>query len=120
MLSHAVKKLLDSATNLDFSPVLMVGERLPIASYNISNSTIDTVSEAVIEVRVASESYDELEIIKEKLKAVQTPTKKSNKTILNYSLRFKLSSETVLLINSGEAFELTQFYILNYYKKGEK
>ena len=37
MLSHAIKKMLDNATGLKFSPVIGMSESYPIASYSLTD-----------------------------------------------------------------------------------
>ena len=107
MLSHVIKKLLDKATGLKFSPVIGMSEQEPICSYNLTENTHEELNEATLETL--------RENVKENICSKET---ESNIVIDNYSLRIKPSGGGILRDNNY--FDSTQFFIVKFYKKEKK
>ena len=115
MLSHVIKKLLDKATGLKFSPVIGMSEQEPICSYN----THEELNEAALEVRIYGSDYDEIETLREKVKEkICSKETESNIIIDNYSLRIKPSGGGIL--RDDNYFDSTQFFNVKFYKKEKK
>lgn len=118
MLSHAIKKLLDEATGLNFSPVIGISEQIPICSYSIQDNEYEAVNNATLEVRIYDEDYDNIENLREKIKKhICSKENESGKIVDNYILRIKPTGGGIL--RDEEYFESTQFFNVKYYKKGE-
>lgn len=119
MLSHVIKKLLDEATGLKFSPVIGMSEQIPICSYNLSDNGVETLNQATLEVRIYDEDYDRIEELREKIKEnICSKETEPNKIVEDYSLRIKPTGGGIL--RDDNYFDSTQFFIVNFYKKGEK
>ncbi|XVG95814.1 hypothetical protein ACGCUP_00875 [Eubacteriales bacterium KG125] len=115
MLSHAIKKLLDGATGLKFSPVIGMSEQEPLCSYNLSDNDVEIVSTSTLEVRIQSKDYDEIEVLREKIKKLCSKENESAKSIDNYIIRMKPSGGGILF--DGDYFDSTQFFIVKFYEK---
>lgn len=119
MLSHVIKKLLDEATGLKFSPVIGMSEQVPICSYNLSENTNEVVNQATLEVRIFDDDYDRIEELREKITtSICSKETESGKVIDNCFLRIKPSGGGIL--RDDNYFDSTQFFIVTFYKKGEK
>lgn len=115
MLSHAVKKLLDEATGLSFSPVIGMSESYPIASYKLSDNVNETVKESLLEVRIQSEDFDELEDLREKVKkAIHVPTHRPSILVNGYIIRGKVSGGGILPMGEIDVFDSTQYFALTW------
>lgn len=115
MLSHVIKKLLDEATGLSFSPVIGMSESYPIASYKLSENSNETVKESLLEVRIQSEDFDELEVLREQVKnAIHVPTNRSSILVNNYLIRGKVSGGGILPMGEIDAFDSTQYFALTW------
>ena len=119
MLSYVIKKLLDKATGLKFSPVIGMSEQEPICSYNLTENTHEELNEAALEVRIYGSDYDEIETLREKVKEkICSKETESNIVIDNYSLRIKPSGGGIL--RDDNYFDSTQFFSVKFYKKEKK
>lgn len=118
MLSHAIKKLLDEATGLKFSPVIGMSEQIPICSYNLSENSYETINQANLEVRIFDDDYDTIEELREKIKNnICSKENESGKVVNNYFLRIKPAGGGIL--RGDDYFDSTQFFYVTFYKKGE-
>lgn len=117
MLSHAIKKMLDQATGLKFSPVIGMSEQEPICSYNISENDFEVISTATLEVRIQGKDFDEIDGLREKVKHLCSKESEDAKRVDNYLIRMKPAGGGILLDNGY--FDSTQFFIVQFYKKGE-
>lgn len=117
MLSHVIKKLLDEATGLKFSPVLGLSEQEPICSYNLSENSYEVVNWASLEVRIQGHDFDEIEDLRVKItKHICSKESESGKVVNDYFIRIKPSGGGILINN--DYFDSTQFFTVNYFKKG--
>lgn len=114
MLSHAVKKMLDNATGLKFSPVIGMSESYPIASYSLTDISDEVIKKATLEVRLQGEDFDELEEIREKIKTISVKECDSNILMNDYSLRIKLLGGGGVLPSNGY-FDSTQYFEVTYF-----
>ncbi|WP_288868806.1 hypothetical protein [uncultured Parvimonas sp.] len=116
MLSHKIKKILDEATGLKFSPVIGMSESYPIASYSLSDYSDESIKQSQLEVRVISEDFDELEVLREKIKdKLHSKTEEAGIKVDEYFIRAKISGGTILP-HGDNLFESTQFFIINWRK----
>lgn len=116
MLSHKIKKILDEATGLKFSPVIGISESYPIASYSLSDYSDECIKQSQLEVRLVSEDYDELESLREKIKnKLHSQTESAGLKVDEYFLRAKIFGGSINSIGDG-VFESTQFFIINWRK----
>lgn len=120
MLSHAIKKLLDEATGLRFSPVIGMSESYPIASYKLTDHSRERVCTGLLEVRIQGDDFDVLEDLREKVKdAICTRTNERSKFENGYVIRGEVSGGGILPMGEIEAFDSTQYFALRWAKKGE-
>lgn len=116
MLSHAIKKMLDNATGLKFSPVIGMSESYPIASYSLTDISDEVIKKATLEVRLQGEDFDELEEIREKIKSISVKECDSNVLMNNHSLRIKLLGGGGVLPSNGY-FDSTQYFEITYFRR---
>ena len=121
MLSHVIKKLLDEATGLKFSPIIGMSEQVPIASYRLIDVDNEVISQSALEVRLWGYDFDELEELREKIKdKLCAKTKDGAISIDGYLLRCKLTGGTILPEEGDPvSFESTQFIVVKWLKKGK-
>lgn len=116
MLSHKIKKLLDDATGLKFSPVIGMSESYPIASYSLSEYSDEAISQSQLEVRLLSEDFDELEELREKIKnKLHSKTENAGIKVEDYFIRAKIFGGSINPLGDG-LFESTQFFIITWRK----
>lgn len=114
MLSHAIKKILDEKTGLNFEPVH--GEK---AWYSLTALTRDYLNVDSLEVRIVHHDFDELENFRNKIESLVNLRHESNIIVNNYSLRFSISGGGILPMQEFNLYDSTQYLNVVWYKKGD-
>ena len=112
MLSHVIKKVLDTATGLDFTPVHGSG-----AWYKLTPLKRDYVNIDTLEVRIVCEDFDRLEEFRSKVEKLVSKQHEGNLLVDGYSLRFDVSGGGILPLQNFELYDSTQYLKIKWIKK---
>lgn len=117
MLSHTIKKLLDDATGLRFSPTIGMSESYPIASYELTDVERGVINVSSLEVRLQGESFDKLETLRKQITdKLQVYNNQCNIRADDYSLRIKLTGGGIIAPEDVKYYDSTQYFTITWHK----
>lgn len=121
MIDHMVKKELDRITGLRFSPVIGMSASYPIASYQLSETTrVGTLHEAVLEVSLQGEDYDEILALVDKIKKeLITEPRQPNRRLGAYSVRAALAYGAYIRWDEAGYVDSSTYFNIRYFEMAD-